>query len=152
MRKIICFAALIFLLPSICFAGWWGSWNEQSTQGPLTVYGNLTFQTNIAAAGVSTGGVSADVPTTATTLAASCSAAYVSITTRTLTIANGKVGQIITLFAKPLTDTGSLTVTATTKYGWSTITMDAVLDFVTLLYLDDTYGWVIIGYNSVTVD
>lgn len=40
---------------------------------------------------------------------------------------------------------------AITKTGWETITFDTSHDRVTLLWLDDTYGWVITSADGVTI-
>jgi hypothetical protein len=77
--------------------------------------------------------------------------AYANICTQTITLANGYAGQIFTIVAVPLSDTGTLTITASTKTSWATVSMDTVGDMVTLLYVNDTYGWIVIGYVGVTV-
>ena len=38
-----------------------------------------------------------------------------------------------------------------TKTGWTTITFDTVLDSITLLWLDDTQGWIITGNSGCTI-
>jgi len=78
--------------------------------------------------------------------------ARVWITTRTLTFANGYPGQLLTLIAEPSSDTGTLTIDATTQFGWGSITMDTVLDTVTLLYVDDTLGWIIAAAQGITIN
>jgi len=118
--------------------------------GNITISGNMTFQTNLLVTGVSNGGAT-DVETGTTILPASYILARVFVTTRNLTVSDGKAGQLITLVGATDSDTGTLTILADTKTGWSSIAVDAVNDLVTLLYIDDTYGWVVAGTNSVTV-
>lgn len=74
-------------------------------------------------------------------------------TSRTITVANGVPGQIVTLVCRTNLDytLGTATITATTKTGWTSGAMDARKDSITLLYVDDTYGWVIVGTNSITI-
>lgn len=116
----------------------------------ITASDTLTFKTNLLASGVANGGATT-VVTGTTALPATYSVASVYVTSRTLTVGNGTEGQILVLYATPLTDTGTLTITATTKTGWSSIAMDTVADSVTLLYVDDTVGWIVVGMAGVTV-
>lgn len=114
--------------------------------------GTITFKGTLLTVGVDDGGVSSDCTTATTTLPASYSYVQAYVTTRTLTVANGTVGQIMTIIGKAGTDTGTLTIDATTQDGWNTISLDSVNDWVTLLYLSGTQGWIIIGYNSITIN
>ena len=65
------------------------------------------------------------------------------------TLANGLAGQILTIVVS--TGTSTTVLTPTTKTGFTTISFNAVADSVTLLYIDDTIGWLVIGQNSVTI-
>lgn len=61
-----------------------------------------------------------------------------------LTLANGKPGQILTINLK--TDGGGTgTLTPATSTWWSTIAFADAGDQVTLMYVDDTLGWIILG-------
>jgi hypothetical protein len=65
-----------------------------------------------------------------------------------LTLANGEPGQI--LLIDLVTDGGGAgTLTPTTKTGFATIVFADAGDRATLLYVDDTIGWVIIGLSGV---
>ena len=66
-----------------------------------------------------------------------------------LTLANGTAGQIKTIVH--IVDGGSGILTPTTLLGGSTITFAAAGDTVTLYYVNDTYGWSVIGQNGVTI-
>ena len=71
---------------------------------------------------------------------------FVSKTTggaEALTLANGKPGQELTLHL--VLDGGTATLTPTTMTGFSTIVMATVKDTVTLKYIDDTVGWIVVG-------
>ena len=75
---------------------------------------------------------------------------------RYISIADGTPGQMVTIVLASATG-GTLYITddqvgsADTKTGWDDIAFNAALDSVTLLYVDDTNGWIIIGGNSVTI-
>ena len=73
-------------------------------------------------------------------------------------LAAGVPGQVITIILTAvasgsyvITDDGVAASLSATKTGWDDITMNAALDSVTLLYVDDVTGWIVIGTNSVTV-
>ena len=80
------------------------------------------------------------------------------VTSRSISIANGTPGQMVTIILQAATGVATLFITddgvahtAMTNTGWDDIAFNAANDSVTLLYLDDTYGWIIIGGNSVTI-
>ena len=65
-----------------------------------------------------------------------------------LTLANGKPGQV--LFIKLYIDgNGDGTLTPATASGWATIVFADAGDRATLLYVDDTIGWIIVGLSGV---
>lgn len=65
-----------------------------------------------------------------------------------LTLANGKIGQELTIVL--VTDgNGDGTLTPTTKTGFATIVFADAGDTATLKFIDDTLGWVIIGLAGV---
>lgn len=65
-----------------------------------------------------------------------------------LTLANGKPGQILTIYLA--TDGGGDgTLTPTTKKGFTSIVFADAGDNATLLYVDDTVGWTIQGTAGV---
>ncbi len=114
--------------------------------------GNLYFKSTLFAAGVGASGATTfptNIP--ATSNVKSYTIGYANVCTHTITLENGYAGQIFSIVAAPLTDTGTLTITASTKTAWSSVSMDTVGDSVTFLYVDDTYGWIVIGYVGVTV-
>jgi len=64
---------------------------------------------------------------------------------------NATAGQIITLVIT-FTHGGTWTLTPTTSALIKTIAMTALSDFVTLLYVDDTIGWIPVGQGgTVTI-
>ena len=72
---------------------------------------------------------------------------YVAKTTsgaEACTLANGKPGQI--LIINLIVSGGAATITPVTLTGYVTIVLTAQSDQVALLYVDDTIGWVILGF------
>lgn len=68
------------------------------------------------------------------------------------TLANGKPGQILTIYITTVNGgSQTFTITPTTKTGFTSVGLNAAADQVTFLFVDTTVGWVIIGQNSVTV-
>lgn len=64
---------------------------------------------------------------------------------------NGYKGQVITFLVTALISGGTWIITPDTKTGFSKVTFDAVGDSLSLLYLDDTSGWIVLANNSVVV-
>jgi len=78
---------------------------------------------------------------------------YVAKTTgadaEALTLADGYPGQI--LIVNLTTDGGGDgTLTPATATGWATIVFADALDQATLLYVDDTIGWIIMGAKGAS--
>ena len=79
---------------------------------------------------------------------------------RYIALANGTPGQMLTIQLVAAT-AGTLYITDdkvedgvfgdTTATGWDDIALNAALDQVTLLYVDDTYGWIIVGQYGIAV-
>lgn len=67
------------------------------------------------------------------------------------TLPDGTPGQVTVLFVGSLMTGGTWKVTPTTCTGFSYLTFDTINDQATLLYVDDTIGWIIISHVGVTV-
>lgn len=65
-----------------------------------------------------------------------------------LTLANGVPGQVLTI-TLAVDGGGTGTLTPATKTGFTTIAFADAGDTATLLYVDDTVGWVIVGAAGV---
>ncbi len=63
-----------------------------------------------------------------------------------LTLANGLPGQLLKIVLT--TDGGDGTLTPTTATGWATIVFGDAGDSATLLYVNDTIGWIILGLSG----
>lgn len=68
------------------------------------------------------------------------------------TLADGIQGQMIKIVIDCSNGSGSYVLTPTTKSGFTSITFVEYRDQVTLLFLDSTNGWIIIGETGVTVN
>ncbi len=121
---------------------------DQSTT--ITLSGDLTFQTNLLALGIANGGVS-EMVSGSTAIPVTYAHVNIVITARTITMVDGKVGQVIVLkgFARI---GGTLSIDPATSFGFRTITMDTNGETTTLLWIDDSKGWVVIGATGATVN
>ena len=63
-----------------------------------------------------------------------------------LTLADGEPGQMLSIIL--VASGGAGTITPATMTGFATIVLTAQSDFVTLLYVDDNIGWIIIGMGG----
>ena len=75
---------------------------------------------------------------------------YVAMTTggvEVLTLANGDPGQVLVL--NLTTDGGDGTLTPATATGWATIVFADAGDQATLMYVDDSIGWLLLGAKGV---
>ena len=88
----------------------------------------------------------------ADSLAIPITAAYVAKTTgadaEALTLANGKPGQILNI-SLVVDGGGDGTLTPTTKSGFATIVFADAGDNASLMYIDDTVGWILMGTAGV---
>lgn len=74
---------------------------------------------------------------------------YVAKTTggaEALTLANGKPGQILTVALT--VDGGNGTLTPATATGFTAVVLGDAGDHVTLKYIDDTVGWILMGASG----
>lgn len=68
------------------------------------------------------------------------------------TLADGLPGQIIKIILYDKAAGGSYTLTPTTKTGFNSILFDNFKEQVTLLYMDNTNGWIIVSTIGATVN
>lgn len=68
------------------------------------------------------------------------------------TLADGVPGQMLTIHIYQQFGSEVFVVTPTTAANYVSLSFNAVDDHVTLLYTDDTTGWVVLDMNSVTVN
>lgn len=128
-----------------------------STVGDDMVYeGEVTFKNNVKQ-GVSGAGAMMFTPGGTVSVAGDAlvipiTASIVAKTTgndaEALTLANGSPGQVLTIDLA-VDGGGDGTLTPTTKSGFTSIVFADVADNATLLYVDDTVGWTIMGTAGV---
>jgi hypothetical protein len=96
--------------------------------------------------------ISGGTTSAADSLAIPVTAAYVAKTTgadaEALTLANGKPGQILNI-SLAVDGGGDGTLTPTTKSGFATIVFADVGDNASLMYVNDTVGWILLGTAGV---
>ena len=63
-----------------------------------------------------------------------------------LTLADGLPGQLLKIVLAG--DGGDGTLTPSTSTGWATAVLADVKDSLTLLYVNDTVGWIVLGYSG----
>lgn len=121
--------------------------NGYGDNGTTSVTTNVSSESNLTSAALAYGVIlKEDLDST--------SSVYV-------TLANGTPGQMLTIIMLAHTGTGDWVITddyvdpttgaALVNKGWDDLTFDTALDSITLLYLDDSIGWIIVGNNGVTV-
>jgi len=67
-----------------------------------------------------------------------------------LTLANGTPGQELTITL--VAGAGDCTLTPTTTTGFTAVVLADVKDTVTLEYIDDTVGWIVIGATGTAAN
>ena len=125
------------------------------------VSGDVTFQSNLLAAGRKNG--ASTVSSSSTNLAPSTlpytivrkcigGAGGLDASDGGTRLQNGTSGQMLVLVAITREGTGSWIVTPATSLTFKTLTFDAVGETTTLLYVDDTVGWIVFATSGTTVD
>lgn len=114
--------------------------------------GKFTHFSGVDATQFRVNGITSSTTSAADSLAIPVTHRYVAKTTgadaEALTLANGSEGQLLTISL--VTDGGGDgTLTPTTASGWATIVFADAGDTMTLQYVDDTVGWVIVGGTGV---
>lgn len=129
-----------------------------ATAGP-TMTGDVTFRTNLLAVGrindysTIASSSSAILPSS---LPYSVVLKYVGAAVSVdndpgTTLPNGTPGKVLVLKVVALLSGGTWVVKPTTSLSVTSITFDTIGDFVTLLYVDDTMGWIVLSNNGCTI-
>jgi len=167
MKKLICFALIALLLSFAVAEASVGYKKDGEPSGNATSVNiesgyssfdgsTLTIFTNGYADGVTTN-VSTESNLTSAALAYGVVELVIG-SSKSISLANGTPGQMLT-FIVTVAGGGTLTITddqvasgTMTKTGWDDLAFNAVNDSITLLYYNDTIGWILQGAcNSVTV-
>jgi len=168
MKKLFCFALLALLLSSTAYAsvGYQKDGDPEGTASKINIEGGYTDfdgSTLTLFANGYAGGVTDNVSTESNLTSAALAYGVVKLaigSTKYITLANGEPGQMITFIVTTagggtvyITDdkVDGTTGAALLATGWDDIALTELNDSVTLLYLDDTYGWLIVGQYGATV-
>lgn len=127
---------------------------------------NLNCSPNLNESGIANGGATS-IASTVTAVPVSFAFVRKVVTTNgdpaftAGTLANGIPGQVLTIFVPGLSPSaassgGNFTITPVKSTGFATIKLSAIGDIISLLYVDDTVGWIILTYdpgasNSITI-
>lgn len=127
---------------------------------PAAISGDVTFQTSLIASGRVN--AASTVASSSTNLAPS-SLPYVILlksvggnnsldeTAGGTRLPDGIPGQVLVLMIKALMTDGSWIVTPLTCTGFTAVTLDTKGDVVSLLYVDDTIGWIITSNSGASI-
>ena len=122
--------------------------------------GYVNFQTNLVAMGRIGGASTASSSSTSISAAALTFSVWLKHvgggagldTTGVGTVLpNGTDGQTLTVLVQGLQGTGSWDITPDTKTGFTSLTCDAVGEFATLVYVNDTVGWITLASTCTVV-
>jgi hypothetical protein len=122
---------------------------------PLATSENITFRTTIMATGYNAGVTTCESPVTHLQ---SGQLAFGMIqkeldspTDQTGLIDYGAVGQMLTIQLTSKAAGNYILYPNCAYTGWNTITFDTVGDSITLLYLDVTSGWIVVGNSGCVI-
>lgn len=132
---------------------------KMDANSPGAITGDLTFQSTLLATGRTN---AASTLASSSTALLPSSLPYVVMlksvggaggldTTPGTTLIDGTPGQVLVLVIKALMTSGTWKVTPETSTGWTYVTLDTQGDTVSLLYVDDTIGWIITGNSGATI-
>ena len=134
---------MLLALASVAFCADYNNWGNTDTNQLL----GREMPYDAIYAGAQRGGTSTMVSgSLAIPVSYSLVIKAITQTATPLTLANGVPGQILTFQVSTLTGTAILTPSTCT--GFATITFDAAKEYATLLFVDTTIGWIIVGTNA----
>lgn len=158
MRKLIALGIAMLLLVTPAFAAVGvkvdgvnvGTATDFNFTGAVATNDGSTWTFPFILAGASNGG-SISMTTTDTTVSTSYALVKKEIGVQVGlagTLANGEPGQILTVLITLRAGSGTYVLSPTTTLGFTSLTFDAAGEYATLLYIDDTSGWVIVATNA----
>jgi hypothetical protein len=122
------------------------------SEGALTESGSGPNRFYILRAGLASGGATTAV-TTDTVISTSHSKVDKEIASDPAfsqgMIPDGTPGQLLTILVTVVQAGGTFTLIPDTAHGFTYLVFEAVGDMVTLLYVDDNVGWIIVSQGSV---
>lgn len=141
MKKIIAFLMLTGLSVSSILAWDSGAWDSGKFSSGLIGTGYINGGVFSMAAGVLAIPLNYGV----------VSKTITSASDEAGTLANGIQGQMIKIILATKGSSGNYVLTPTTKTGYATITFNTAGDQATLLFVDNTVGWIIVGETGTAV-
>lgn len=142
MKRLIIISLLLFLSASSLFAWDSGAWDSGKFSAGLIGTGYI-------------GGGATDMPSGITAVPLNYSLVkktYANGVNESGTLVDGILGQVIKIVIDCVNTSGNFVLTPTTKAGFTSLTFAEKGDQATLLFLDNTNGWIIIGETGVTVN
>ena len=136
MKKILGLILVLMLFVTVAFA---------SNEGESLPIGFALIGS--ARGGVAQASTIIAIPTGYSIVKLSCTTGVGTVNT----LAKGRKGQILTIVSSAQTGSDTIVITPTLTYGFTTATIGVATTSVTLLYVDDTFGWIVIGNNGATV-
>lgn len=169
MRKLVVIFVVVMLLlvSSLAFASV-GIKKDGVNEGAVTDIDFRSSHTSKSGSVVSVyangykDGVTTNVSTESHLTSAALAYGIVSLvggtSAKTMSLEAGTDGQIVTIIMTPA-NSGSITISETcvnphiTSTGWTSIVfaVSSSAQSVTLLWVDDTYGWILVGSSNVTI-
>jgi hypothetical protein len=116
--------------------------------GAITSVGAITSRTSLIAPGFKTGATTSDADSLAIPVTHAVVVKTTGADAEALTLANGTAGQLLTI-TLGADGGGDGTLTPTTATGFVAIVFADAGDTATLLYVDDTVGWIVVGTAGV---
>lgn len=141
MRKLIATALSLFLYLTPLFAWEGSSWSGGQFSSGLIGTGYINGGVSNMAAGVLAIPLNYGV----------VSKTITSASDEAGTLANGLQGQMLKIILATKGSSGNFVLTPTTKTGYATITFNSAGDQATLLFVDNTAGWIIVGETGTAV-
>lgn len=153
MKRI--FIALGIIVVCLSQIGWigQGGWKADNRWSD-----NIYFKSTVVASGHKAG-VTTNVSTESTLMSAALAYGVINMqvgSAKTIGLNDGVTGQMITIIcsvrdgADAIISKTAFPVT-THSTGWNTLTFDTQGDSITLLFMDSTVGWIVVGNNGVTI-
>lgn len=146
MKRIFALALVVlFAMVSFgyCATNNWGNTDTNQLLGK--VIPSYLLHSGVAFGGIaSTASATTTIPLSYSVVKYADSAAVGQV----CTLAAGSAGQMLTISLTARTGSNTLVITPAATTGFTTITLDAALEYATLVYVDSTVGWIIVGTNG----
>uniref|UniRef100_A0A6M3IJI5 Uncharacterized protein n=1 Tax=viral metagenome TaxID=1070528 RepID=A0A6M3IJI5_9ZZZZ len=135
MKRLLLVCLLLVLISGTVYA-----WNDGSFSSGLMSTGYIDGGATSMATGITAIPLNYSIVKKTVTNAGS----------ESLTLADGIQGQVIKIIQ--VDNPGTITITPTTTTGFASVVLNAVGDQVTLLFIDNDNGWIIVGETGSTVN